>query len=329
VLRYEIRVKAVFHWSMPTPVDAGEGIPFTARKWESTMSSDLFTLRSSETLPLTRELAIAFRDMPASPTEREFNANRATKLRLAFETGRLLSCNWGKAVWKGKEVRMNGQHSARVLAELEPFPVGSFVHMDVYEPISKHGMAALFRQFDARVSGRSAVDCSHAYQGLFDEVSQFDQKKSLAAIKGINTFHRFTGDGEIFSGDELGQHFVNRSYDKFIAFVQDLLMGGKVGELNNQHILAAVYGTFLESESRAEEFWNDVKLQKKDGSVSQMLDQQLDKNCSQTDSQKKLKPMQLYGIAVRAWNAYLAGDDPPRGGFNQPEKKPLPEIHSV
>lgn len=287
-----------------------------------------FVLVSSETVPLTKELAIAHRDMPASPTERSFSESRVKKLQDSFTRGLLLPCQWAKAKWKGKDVRMNGQHSSRALCELEVFPKGQFVHIDTYQPTDEDGMALLFRQFDARHSNRSPTDCSHAYQGLCDEVAAVDQAKALAAIKGINRYHRFTGDGEVKSGDDIGLMFFNRAYDKFIHFIDELL-SGKCQELKRPEILAACYGTFLVSNERAAEFWTDVKTAAKDDSPSQVLDGQLEKDKEQTDKKKKLKADQLYGICVRAWNAYLADEDPPRGGFNQPTKKALPEIHSV
>ena len=294
----------------------------------STTVASPFALTSSKTLPLTREMAIAHRDMPASPTERTFQDSRAKKLRQSFESGLLLPCNWAKAVWQDKDVRMNGQHSAHVLCELEAFPENAFVHLDVYKPVDEEGMALLFRQFDARVSGRSATDCSHAYQGLFNEVADVDEKKALAAIKGINRYNDFTGNGEVFAGDDVGRMFFNRNHDDFIHFVAELLTG-KCNELNRREVLAAVYGTYRESAVRAQEFWKDVKTAHKDGYPSQVLDAQLEKDAEQSDRKKKMKATQLYAICVKAWNAYLTEEPAPSGGWKHPEKKTLPEIHSV
>lgn len=292
------------------------------------MSSNSFVLKSSETMPLTKELTIAHRDMPASPTERTFSESRAKKLRLVFEDGLLLPCTWAKAIWKGKHVRMNGQHSSHVLADLDPFPDDTFVHMDVYEAQSEEGMAQLFRQFDARVSGRSATDCSHAYQGLFDEVAAVPETKALSAIKGINRYHKLSGEGEHFSGDDIGKMFFNRSYDRFIGFIDELL-SGKCKELTRDEILAAVYGTYQASETNAAEFWKDVKTAHKDGHPSQVLDEILEKDAEQTDSKKKLKPVSRYAICVKAWNSFLADEACPSGGWKHPPTKALPEIHSA
>jgi hypothetical protein len=274
-------------------------------------------------------MAIAHRDMPASPTERTFSESRAKKLRETFESGHMLPCAWAKAEWQGKEVRMNGQHSASVLCAMEEFPSGARVHMDSYTPENEEGMALLFRQFDARVSGRSATDCSHAYQGLFSEVAKLDEKKALAAIKGINRYHQFTGEGATFSGDDIGRMFFNRNYDGFIRFIGDLITKGKSNELNRSEVLAAVYGTYLQSETRAGEFWKEVKSAHRDGHPSQVLDAQLEKDANHTDSAKKMRAIQLYAICIKAWNAHLTEEPAPSGGWKHPEKKTLPEIHSV
>lgn len=291
-------------------------------------SNKLFSLVSSVTVPMTRELAIAHRDMPASPTERSFSSSRAKKLKTAFESGLLLPCNWAKAIWDGKEVRMNGQHSSHALCEIEAFPEGAMVHMDVYEPTSKEGMAILFRQFDARVSGRSSTDCSHAYQGLHPEVSQFDEVKSLAAIKGINLYHRHTGEGQVFAGDVLGSMFQNRSYDRFIGFICELL-SGKCKEIHRTDVIAAIYGSYLASESKAVDFWNDVKTAHKDGEASQVLDQQLEKDRDITDAKKKMKPVSRYAVCVKAWNCFITDGKVPSSGWNHPPKKALPAIEQA
>ena len=291
-------------------------------------SNTLFSLVSSDTVPMTKELAIAHRDMPASPTERSFSESRSKKLKAAFESGLLMPCSWAKAVWEGKEVRMNGQHSSHALCELEEFPEGATVHMDVYEPKSKEGMAVLFRQFDARISGRSSTDCSHAYQGLYSEVAEFDEVKALAAIKGINKYHGLSGEGEYFSGDELGKMFQNRTYDKFIGFICDLL-SGKCKELKRAEVIAAIYGTYLISETKAVEFWSDVKSAHKDGEASQVIDQQLEKDCDLTDTKKKMKPVSRYAVCVKAWNCFVADGKVPSSGWSHPPQKALPAIEQA
>src|SRR4051812_10912260 len=63
----------------------------------------MFRLIKSETKPLTPELAEAFKNLPASPTERGFDAARARVLREAAEAGTLITFNWATARVGDKE----------------------------------------------------------------------------------------------------------------------------------------------------------------------------------------------------------------------------------
>jgi hypothetical protein len=64
-----------------------------------------FRLVKSETRSLTPELAEQFRSMPASPTERGFDAGRAKMLREKAEVGHLITFNWAVARLGGKVPR--------------------------------------------------------------------------------------------------------------------------------------------------------------------------------------------------------------------------------
>ena len=94
----------------------------------------MFKLISSETKPLTPDLAERFKAMLPSPTERVFDPARAKMLREKAEANQLIAFNWAIAKVGDKEYRVNGQHSSAVLTELNgQFPQGLKVHMDTYE----------------------------------------------------------------------------------------------------------------------------------------------------------------------------------------------------
>ena len=74
-----------------------------------------FRIISSESVPLTRELAEEFRDMPKSATERDYDPKRVDRLKKKWQDGRLVPFHWATARLHGKELRMNGQHSTDML----------------------------------------------------------------------------------------------------------------------------------------------------------------------------------------------------------------------
>ena len=194
-------------------------------------------------------------------------------------------------------------------------------------------MARLFRQFDDRKSGRSALDVAGAYQGLHPEVAPVDRRIALQALKGIRVYMKRVEGAAVPSGDDLGQWYSRRDFDRFILF-----MGKLCTPLNKAAILmrcpeavAVAYGTFDKAETRAKEFWYAVlKSEYEQDSAAEALDRFL---CARVDAKedahekiKKLKPGQVFACCVKAWNAHLKGDS--LRGLSHPINKDAPEIHS-
>ena len=117
--------------------------------------------------------------------------------------GRRCSANWAIAKVGDKEYRVNGQHSAGVLAELNgQFPQGLIVHLDTYEVDSLDGLALLFRQFDSRKSGRTPTDVSGAYQGLYPELRDVPRNAAKLAVEGAAWYEKKVEHLPAPSGDE-------------------------------------------------------------------------------------------------------------------------------
>ena len=128
-----------------------------------------FQLISSETRDLTHDLAKAFSTMPASVSERDLKPKRIAYLKEAVLNGLAITFNWAtvEIAETGKTVRMNGNHSSNMLAELDgAFPTGLRVHVDHYSAPTMHDAVQLFRQMDSRLSARTIDDVAGAYQGL-------------------------------------------------------------------------------------------------------------------------------------------------------------------
>jgi hypothetical protein len=159
---------------------------YTATSPRLEKMTELFKLINSETKSLTPELAQRFKAMLPSPTERMFDPARAKMLREKAEAGQLVTFNWATAKVGDKEYRVNGQHSSAVLAELNgEFPQGLKVHMDTYQVDNNEGLAVLFRQFDARKSGRTPMDVSGAYQGLYTDLAGVARGAAKLAVEGV------------------------------------------------------------------------------------------------------------------------------------------------
>src|SRR5215475_5027119 len=94
-----------------------------------------FQLVNSSVVALTIDLAKQFAMMEASPTERALNPDRVKYLKEKVEAGQAITFHWTTAQFGNKEVRMNGQHSSKMLSDLEPakFPTNLKVLRESYK----------------------------------------------------------------------------------------------------------------------------------------------------------------------------------------------------
>jgi hypothetical protein len=269
----------------------------------------MFRLVKSETKNLTPELAIAFHNMKASPTERAFDPQRARMLREKAQAGQLIAMQWATAQLGNEEYRMNGQHSSAVLTELgEAFPKGLVAHIDHYEVDNKDGLALLFRQFDARKSGRTPSDVSGAYQGLYDSLHDVPRGEAKLAVEGCNWYRKNVEGLPFAKGDDVYSLFGELPLHNYIRWIGDVL-NVKTPELKRIPIAAAMYGCFLANETKAREFWGHVGrggVQFEDQNPSTALDNFL-KGVMTKESYSPANAAEIYQACVYSWKAYNEG----------------------
>src|ERR1019366_3574808 len=114
-----------------------------------------FRLSHTDVKPLTADLALSFRDMQPSQTEREINPRRLKHLRQKADAGCLVAFHWAIAEIGGQIVRVNGQHSSNMLCQMDgSFPDGLTAVIETYDVDDNYSLALLFKQFDDRKSSR-------------------------------------------------------------------------------------------------------------------------------------------------------------------------------
>lgn len=266
----------------------------------------MFRLVKSTTLPLTAELAEKHRTMAASPTERALDPARVKMLKERAAAGQLTSFNWAIAKFGDQLFRMNGQHSATMLGDLNGgFPKDNFVHLDEYEVRSKDGLAVLFRQFDNRKSGRTPTDVSGAYQGLYDDLAGVNRAAAKLAVEGVAFFQKHVIGKPAPTGDDIYTLFGDIDLHAFIKWLGDL-MSIKTPELKRVPIIAAMYGTYDINADAADKFWQLVArggVEFEDNHPTTVLDG-FYKAVAENKKRLDLKPAQYYQAAIFAWNAY-------------------------
>jgi hypothetical protein len=266
----------------------------------------MFKLVSSETKALTSQLAEEFMNLQPSPTERPFDAARAKMLREKAERGHLIAFSWAKAHCGDKVYRMNGQHSSRVLVDLNgQFPEGLKAHIDTYKVDGNDDLAELFRQFDSRKSGRTPSDVAGAYQGLQGDLFDVARASAKLAVEGVSWWQKHVEGLPAAKGDDVYSLFGHADFHPFIKWVGDVF-SIKTPELRRQTVVAAMFATFEKNETEARKFWLEVSrggVEFEDNHPTTVLDAFL-KSLIEEKRKLDLKPANLYQASIYAWNAY-------------------------
>jgi hypothetical protein len=270
-----------------------------------------FRLINSEVRDLTPELAEEFRNLPASPTERELREDRVRYLREKAEAGHLVTFHWATARFGGKKLRMNGMHSSTMLSNLNGnFPKNAKVHLDEYEVNDKDGLALLFRQFDARKSGRTPSDVSGAYQGLYDDLAGVPRDTAKIAVEGIAWWRRHVEGLPAPSGDDAYTLFGEAGTHGFVLWLGEVF-SIKTKELKRVPIVAAMHATFNKNQPESRKFWDDVGrggVKYDDNAPATVLDNWLKMLAEDKKTRAKdVKPGNYYQACIFAWNAYRDG----------------------
>jgi hypothetical protein len=275
-------------------------------------SKKLFRLVRSSTVPCTRELAQEISTMKPSLVEREFNPRREKYLAGKSEDGLLIPFNWSIVTLNGVKERINGQHSSTMLAKLNgSFPDGLFVHLDEYEVDAVEGEVALFRQFDARESARSARDVAGASKNVIPELDHVPLDVAKLAAEGIAWQRDVIERAPVGTGDARYELFTYLNMRPFFVWC-GVLFTEKTTELMRVPVLAAMYATFNVDEVAARAFWHEVAQGGTEGSdsPSTVLDEWLTKTKSK-DAEKegldKLKPGEFWQACIYAWTAHRRG----------------------
>jgi hypothetical protein len=265
----------------------------------------MFTLLSSETVPLSPQVVAEFMQLEASPTERPLNPLRVAYLQKAAEEDRLINFNWSRAQCGNRMLRVNGQHSGTMLEGLNgKFPSKLYVHLDTYQVEDINDLALLFRQFDARQSGRTPKDVAGAYMGLVDILHDVPLEAGKLAVDGCAWYRKQVENLPTGAGDDKYRLFHQPTLHEFIRWIGGLL-NGKTPELRADAVIGAMHGTFNKNRLEAITFWQQVSRGGADydeQAPSTVLDKWLNEHYEAKP--KILKPPHLYQGCVYAWNAF-------------------------
>lgn len=273
------------------------------------MDAGTFQLLRAEVHDLTPDFAQTFHTLEPSPTERELNPSRMKHLQEKASAKQLITFHWAKARFQNRWIRVNGQHSSRMLVDLQEngaFPVGLKVHLDEYDVSDSHGLALLFRQFDDRKSGRSSGDVAGAYQNIVPELHEVPRKIGKLAVEGVTWHRKNVQKAPCPRGDEQYTLFHEFALHDFIKWMGDLF-SMKTPEMKSQAVVAAMYASFDAHPTEARKFWESVArggAEYEENAPATVLDEWL-KAIAEED--KPPTQAQVYQGCVYAYNAYRKG----------------------
>lgn len=268
-----------------------------------------FELIESVTRDLTPDLVAEMRGLPASPTERDISQKRVDFLRERLTAGLFHPPHWVKAVVGDKTYRANGQHSSEMLSKADGlFPVGMKAHVDTFRCSDVSALALLFRQYDERKSARSPADVSGAYQGLETALDEVPRWLAKLAVEGIVWWRKYVARHEsVPGGDDRYILFHEPEQHAFLIWFGGLFPG-RIKEVLNQPVIAAMYATYNTDADAADDFWREVTgggKEYEEMHPTSILYDWLERIYDHEFP--GMKPRQLYQGSIYAWNALRDG----------------------
>jgi len=267
-----------------------------------------FQLDNLETRPLTKQLADQFRDMDPAPTERQVNPARLKYLHEKVTHGLGIPFLWVTAKLGDKVYRINGQHSSKVLADLDgSFPDDLKVLLARYTVPDMEGLITLYRQFDDRKSGRSAADIACAYQGGWPELKDIPHPIAKMGIEGVSWHRRLVEGVPVPPGDEVYSLFQEQGLWPFLHWLGEVFTI-KTPEMKRVQVVSAMHATFNASETESRTFWAAVARggnEFEENAPATILDSWL--KTLKENPPDNFKPGNLYQGCIYAWNAFRDG----------------------
>ena len=266
-------------------------------------------LVKSSTEKVTPELVNLFATMTPSITERPLDDSRVDYLRTRLTEGNAIPFIWSYVVFDGVKYRMNGMHSSTMLAGLNGnMPDGLIAHVDEYEVSAPEEMVNIFRQYDARKSGRSPTDVAHAYASVVPGLAGIPTEILKLGAEGINWCATTVDHLPAKKADDRYEDLMKEQNLTFLQWIGKVF-SMKTPELRSKPVMAAMYKTYFVDLERADEFWSSVAHggdEYNETDPARAIDKWLIRIKDPKDA-LKVREAQVYQACIFAWNAFVDG----------------------
>lgn len=255
------------------------------------------TQTSVRTVPLTHVLAAEFASMTNGKFERPMNKSRTRFLRNKLDDGLFHSPEWAVAVLNGKRFRVNGQHSAKMLASANGSLPNVPAVITEFKCDTEDDLIELFNQFDQPYSSRNTNDTISIYKSACPELDTVKATYLSRALAGVAH-----GLGRLTVQERARMIADNTS---FILFASDYAKERRLGLVG---VMNAVYRSWQTSQSAAKSFWDLVATdghhdpQNPTRSLSNFL-----REITIGKSLQKYSTNDILRVCCNAWTAWRSG----------------------
>ena len=266
-------------------------------------------LVKSGTEEVTSALVTRFAQMQPSIVERELDDGRVDYLATRLAEGNAIPFIWSYVTHNGVDYRMNGQHSSVMLEKLNGnLPEGLIAHIDQYEVDTPEEMVNIFRQYDARKSGRTPKDVCHAYASVVPGLQGISTETLKLGAEGIAWSYGVVDRLPAKTADDRYELLMESQNLAFLQWMGSLYTM-KTNELRSQPVVAAMYKTHFVDPEKSGKFWSDVARcgdEYNDQDPARALDLWLMRLRDKSDK-LIVRPAQVYQACIFAWNAHVDG----------------------
>jgi hypothetical protein len=290
------------------------------------MSTEYIVSDKPVVLPVTKSLAIAFRDMEPCPNDRALSEKRMDLLKKIVQDDRFRVCEWSSCFCEetGKEYRVNGKHTSTVFSWLlengSPEKIQKLrVLVTKYKAHTLEGVARLYASFDTKAATRTSGDINRVYAQADPKLAGLSGRSINLAVTGIYYVQsQFAGNPGVSLPDARAMEML--SHPDYVLFLDRLLTAKEkssdVSLVSRGPVAAAVFSTFKKAPLKASEFWLAVR----DGSdpsptsTTRTLNKLLMKTAVAYGigalvgrTKPTMTGREMYAKCVYAWNAWREG----------------------
>ncbi len=256
----------------------------------------------SDHVHLTQLLAHEFASLPGCVGERPLKMSRLRELELKLREGRFHTPRWATVQIDGRLLRLDGQHSSKMLAGIDD----DFPKMDVdilrFSADSELEVAFKFADFDPRGSTRSSGEVINAHARIHENLSAVSNNSLLRLISGV-AYAKGLVEGNLVREFDRPRLLHDPDVQEFLLWGDSI---AREATMKRAGIVAAMWVTWSKFGSSATPFWLHVR----DGDeerkcASRRLFEGLLGLAATGSRSHDWDPRQTYAKAILAWNASI------------------------